>query len=307
MRPVLDRRLIYVTGKGGVGRSTVCAALGIAAAARGRRAIVCEVAGQDRLSRPFGREPRAGDEVAELADGLWGVSIDPQTALREFLSRLLASRTLSRLLVESQAFAYFAAAAPGTREIATLGKAAAFVEDREYDLAIVDAPASGHGLAMLRTPRTFGDIARVGPIHGHAERLRRILADRKRTAHVAVALAEEMPVNETLEVEAALPDIVGSGLAAIVVNQLYPVRFESEEVGRAEAALEADGAAPVVRRAVAAMRSEHRWASGQQAQLERLRAAAQAPVSTLPFLFAAELGRAELGELARRLEAGLAG
>ena len=237
MVSILERDLVYVTGKGGVGRSTVCGALGLAGAARGRRTIVCEVAEQDRLSRAFGRHARVGDEEGPLGDGLWGVSIDPQAALRMWLSAQLGSRTLSRLLFESDAFSYFAAAAPGAREIATLGRAGALAQGDAYDLVIMDAPASGHGLA-----------------------------DRSRTAYVAVALAEEMPVNETLEIERSLPRIVGGGLEAIVVNGVYPQRFEGAEVERAAAAAARDGDS-ATRRALAAVRAEHRWAGGQRAQL----------------------------------------
>ena len=308
MGSILERDLIYVTGKGGVGRSTVSAALGLVAARRGRRTIVCEVAEQDRLSRAFGRPPRTGDEEAELADGLWGVSIDPQRALREWLGAQLGSRALSRLLFESNAFTYFAAAAPGAREIATLVKVWDLARpDRwqrgasGYDLVVVDGPASGHGLGMLRTPRTFSEIARLGPIHAQVERVGRMLYDGQRTGYLAVALPEEMPVNETLELERALPEVVGGGLSGIVVNGLYPRRFEAEDLARAAAVAERreDGA---LRLAVAAARAEHQWAEGQREQLGRLEEGAKAPLFTLPFLFAGELGPAELRQLSDRLE-----
>jgi anion-transporting ArsA/GET3 family ATPase len=305
--PLLDRRLIYVTGKGGVGRTTVCAALGLAAASRGRRTIVCEVAEQDRLSAPFGRDRRAGDEEAELSDGLWGMSIDPHAALREWLRAQLGSRTLARVLSESDAFTYFAAAAPGAREIATLYKAfrlSRLVSPDGYDLVVVDAPASGHGLGMLTVPRTFGEIIRVGPLRRQTDRMRELLSDRKRVAYMAVSLAEEMPVNETLDLERALPDAVGSRLSTIVVNGIYPQRFTEAEAAEALEAAETmagrdeDGS---VRRALAAVRAEQRWAGGQQAQLRRLRDTAEAPVVTLPFVFAREMGARELERLAAEL------
>jgi anion-transporting ArsA/GET3 family ATPase len=306
MASILERELVYVTGKGGVGRSTVCAALGVAAARLGQRTIVCEVAEQDRLSRAFGRPARVGDEEGRLGEGLWGVSIDPQAALRTWLSNQLGSRTLSRLLFQSDAFSYFAAAAPGAREIATLGRAGALAGGDAYDLVILDAPASGHGLGMLRTPTTFAQIARVGPVHKQALALHRLLADRARTAYVAVALPEEMPVTETLELERALPRIVGGGLEAVVVNGVYPHRFEEAEVKRAAAAAARDGDS-ATRRALAAVAAEHRWAQGQRAQLERLDDEVPAPLLTLPFLFEDELRAPQLrrlaDELARQLQA----
>src|SRR4051812_540824 len=106
---LLDRDLIYVTGKGGVGRSTVAAAAGLAASARGRRTILREVAEQDRLSRAFGKRDRIGDEETQLADGLWGISIDPWAALRVWLASQLGSRMLGRVLFDNNAFRYFAA------------------------------------------------------------------------------------------------------------------------------------------------------------------------------------------------------
>jgi anion-transporting ArsA/GET3 family ATPase len=299
---ILDRRLVYVTGKGGVGRSTVAAALGLAAAAQGRRAILCEVAEQDRLARAFGRRQGIGDEETELADGLWGISIDPWAALRGWLAAQLGSRMLSRVLFENNAFRYFAAAAPGTREIATIVRVWQLAQ-AGYDTVIVDAPASGHGLGMLRTPRTFANIARVGPIRKQSDRVQELLEDTRRTAYVAVSLAEEMPVSETLELERRLPEAVRQGLTAIVVNGVYPRRFTKAD-GEAVAAAWADGRRPT-RAALGAARAEERWARGQQSQLQRLRRRADAPVLTLPFLFAPELGLGELrslaGELGRKL------
>jgi anion-transporting ArsA/GET3 family ATPase len=317
---LFDRQLIYVTGKGGVGRSTVAASLGLAASQRGRRTIVCEVAEQDRLSRAFGKRDRIGDEETELAEDLWGISIDPWAALRDWLASQLGSRMLSRVLFENNAFRYFAAAAPGAREMATIVKVWELAR-ADYDTVIVDAPASGHGIGMLRTPRTFAALARVGPIRRQSDRVQELLEDTRRTAYVAVALAEEMPVNETLELEQALPDVVGHGLSAVVVNGVFPRRFSKAEgeslvkaVGRpGPAGPRARRAATDVRRAATdarhdasraglrAARAEERWARGQQSQLARLRRRARAPVITLPFLFAPELGLDELERLAAEL------
>lgn len=294
---VLDRQLVYITGKGGVGRSTVAAAAGLAASAAGRRTIVCEVAEQDRLSRAFGRRDRIGDEETELADGLWGISIDPWAALREWLAGQLGSRRLGKVLFDNNAFRYFAAAAPGAREIATIVKVWELTDG--YDTVVVDAPASGHGMGLLRTPRTFANLARVGPIRKQSDRVQELLEDERATAYVAVALAEDMPVNETLELEGQLPDVVGQGLSAIVVNGLYPRRFSKAEGEKLDGAQRRGPA-------VAAARSEARRAQGQQSQLARLRRRADAPVVTLPFVFAPELRREDLEALGRELERKLA-
>jgi anion-transporting ArsA/GET3 family ATPase len=295
-----DRRLLYVTGKGGVGKTTVAAALGMAAAQAGRRTIVCEVADQDRVSRAFRREGVVPETEVQLADNLWAITIDPQRALEEWLGNQVGGLGL-RVLARSSAFQYFVAAAPGAKELITIGKIWELGQterwtraNRTYDLVVVDAPSSGHGLAMLTTPRTFGEIARVGRIQRQAFKIRDLLADAERTGYVAVALPEEMPVNETLELERKLPDAVGARLEAIVVNGLWPERFSAADAEELRAA--ADGR-PAVRAALTA----YERARGQRSHLRRLRRATDAKVVTLPFLFDGELGLPEYEKFAATL------
>src|SRR3954454_22044410 len=245
-----DRAVLYVTGKGGVGKTTVAAALGLAAPKTGRRTIVCEVAEQDRMSRAFARARVRPEQEGELSDALLAISIHPSHALGEWLPKQLGGGPTGRLLGHSHAFQYFVAAAPGAKELITIAKVWELAQrerwdrhNRSYDLVVVDAPASGHGIAMLTTPRTFGEIARVGPIRRQATRVTEMLADPARTGYLAVALPEEMPVNETLELEARLRDAVGLGLDAIVVNGMWPERFSSHDITKLRAA-EQDGGGP---------------------------------------------------------------
>jgi anion-transporting ArsA/GET3 family ATPase len=288
---LLDKRLVLVTGKGGVGKTTVAAALGLAAARRGKRVVVCEVAEQNRL--------------AQLVPELTTVFVDPERAKEEWLRYQLKSRTLAGVLGGSTLFQYLTAAAPGLTELVTIGKVwdLAQLEPRAggpvFDLAIVDAPATGHGLAMLRAPSTYANIARVGPVGRHAERIDSFVRDSAETGVLTVALPEEMPVNETIEFERALARELGMAIDAIVVNALHPARFNREELERIES-VEAGTAA--ARAALAAALSEHRRARAEHGQLRRLRRVATAPVATLPRVFEPELGRDDLERLSLELE-----
>ena len=306
---LLDKRLLFVLGKGGVGRTTVAAALGLAAARRGKRAIVCELAQQERVSAALGGAG-VGFEETELAPGLWAISIDPQRAMEEYLRDRIGSRRLSELVMENRLFQYLAAATPGMRELLTMGKVweLAQLERRTpeaapYDLVIVDAPATGHALGILRTPRTFRDVAKVGPIRRQADIIHTFTTGPK-AGVVGVARAEETPVNETLELSDALRDEMGIEMGAIVANALYPERFSGPD---ARKMAELDGqASPAARGALAAACSEHARARTQRTELRRLRRAApDTPVLTLPFLFAPSIGLPEWERLAGELERAL--
>jgi anion-transporting ArsA/GET3 family ATPase len=301
MPALLDKRLIVVTGKGGVGKTTVAAALGLIAARSGKRAVICEVAEQERIAGLFGVD-ESGHEERELAPGLHSISVDPERAKEEWLRYQLKSGTLAGVLGGSSLFRYLSAAAPGLSELVTIGKVwdLAQLERRTggsvFDLAIVDAPATGHGIAMLRAPSTYAGVARVGPIRRQALRIDGFLRDSARTGVLVVALPEEMPVNETFELERRLAEEMDMVIDKVIVNGLYPERFTGAEVKRLRAAAgQHDGA-------VRAALGEHERVRGQRAQLRRLRRGLAAPVATLPFLFEPELGLDQLGELARRLE-----
>ena len=299
-----DRRLVYVTGKGGVGKTTVAAALGLAAAEAGRRTIVCEVAEQDRVSRAFRREGVTAETEVQLAENLWAITIDPSKAMQEWLAKQLGGGAPLRMMTRSHAFQYFVAAAPGAKELITIAKVWELAQlsrwdarNRTYDLVVVDAPASGHGLAMLTTPRTFGEIARVGPIRRQASKIEDLLTDPDRTGYVAVALPEEMPVVETLELGGRLREALGLGLEVIIVNGVWPERFSTAEVKKLRAASR-NGHDPEAAGALRAALAEHERATMQRGHLERLTKESGTRVVTLPYLFSSELGLPEYQLLA---------
>jgi len=296
---LLDRRLVVVTGKGGVGKTTVAAALGLLAARRGRRTVVCEVAQQERLAGLFGAHD-VGHAEPELAPGLFAVSVQPEQAMHEWLRYQLHSGALAGLLGHSRLFSYLTAAAPGVSELVTMGKVWDLAQPERrtrgarYDTVIMDAPATGHALALMRAARTYANVARVGPVGRQAAQIDAFLRDRSATGVLSVALPEEMPVNETVDLERRLDDELGMSVDQVVANAVLPQRFSSAEAERLRSA----GADPALRAALA----EHRRAAGQEEQLERLRAEARAPVATLPYLFEPEPRRRELELLSDRLE-----
>jgi anion-transporting ArsA/GET3 family ATPase len=301
---LLDRRLIFVTGKGGVGKSTVAIALGLLAARRGRRTIVAELASQDRVRSTFARTGETFEEVA-LTERLYTISVDPEHAMEEYLR--LKTGPLGSALGSSRLFQAFAMATPGMRELLSMGKVweLAQFERRTsgaapYDLVIVDSPAAGHGLGILRTPRTFAEIARVGPLAATAQRIAATIDDPAFTAVLAVATAEEMPVNETRWLSEQLA-ADGTPLDVVIVNALYADRFTAAEAARVARA-RATSAPVAVAAALGAAVSEHARAHGQRDQLARLREAIEAELVELPFVFAERLGLDELSQLADGLE-----
>jgi anion-transporting ArsA/GET3 family ATPase len=298
-----DRELCFVTGKGGVGKTTVALAVALAAARGGRRVVLCELAAQARATGLYGKAPAPLGEERALEDGLWATTIDPVLALEEWAARQIGSRRLVGLLAHSNAFTAFVNATPGARELVAITKAWELGRDERwvkgrggYDLVVVDGPATGHGVGMLRTPRTFAEIARVGPIAAQARKVAGLLEDPARSAVVAVALPSELSVSETLELEERVAGTLSRPLDAVVVNGVLPRRFSASDVERVTAA---NGAvAPAV---AAAARRQHGQGATQQSQLARLRRHAAAPVTTLPRVPAPRLGLDDVRELARRL------
>jgi anion-transporting ArsA/GET3 family ATPase len=258
-----------VTGKGGVGKTTVAAALGLVAARAGKRTIVAEVARRGDVASAFDREGAEPFEEIELAPGLFHISIDPQDALEEYLRDQLPRGPVAELLARSRVFGLLAAATPGMRELLTVGKLweLAQLERRTpgadaYDLVVVDAPATGHGVAVLTAPRTFAAAAGTGPVARQGRKIDATLSDPEQTAVIAVARAEEMAVSETGELRTALREGMGLEVERVIANALDPDRFDDDEAAQ----LEPHAGHPAVARAL----SGHTRALRQRAQLARL-------------------------------------
>jgi anion-transporting ArsA/GET3 family ATPase len=306
MSSVFDRELLVVTGKGGVGKTTLASAIGLLAAERGLRTIVVEVGEQSRLPLLFGLPaPEPGAET-KLQENLSSMSIDLDQALLEWLQSL-GGRVSGRVLASSSTFQYFAAAAPGAKELVSMVKIWELTQGRRrrgrsaYDLVLLDAPATGHALGMLDSPRTFGAIARVGPIAGQATRLRELLQDPARSSYLAVAQGTEMAITETLELQQKLEEQLGRELHAVIVNGVLPQRFSAPELRRLTKLDDAPATSTAVHSAIAAARAVSERARFQHNQLARLRRR-HFEVIGVPFQFTAELDLGAVRHIAEQLK-----
>jgi len=332
MASLLDRKLLFVTGKGGVGKTTMSCALALLAAREGLRTVVVEVGEQSRLPALFGVKAPSPGAVAELQDGISSISIDPDRALLEWL-QALGGRVPGRVLASSSTFSYFAAAAPGAKELVSMVKIwqltrGAHKRRGGYDLVIVDAPATGHALGMLGSPGTFGAIARIGPIAGQTRQLLELLKDEDRTGYVGVALGTEMAVTEAIELQEGLEGELERQLSTVIVNNLLPRRFSAREIEQIEALADGDGSdgaaapGPAGKRsaqsaggarssraelrhaALHAARAVHDRARFQHNQLARLRRR-EFDVIAVPFVWETRLELEGIAKIADRLAANL--
>ncbi|MCL2447406.1 MAG: ArsA family ATPase [Polyangiaceae bacterium] len=233
MSTLSDKRFVLVTGKGGVGKTTVCAAEALSLASKGKRVLVAMCNAKERLSVMLGAGP-VGPDVVRVADGVWAVNIQPEKALQEYGVLVLHSRALARTLFDSRYVRAFLRAVPGMQEWSMLGKAWWHTTEKlpngsfKYDVVILDAPATGHGIDMLRVPKVILDVVPPGILRRDAERAWALFRDPKMCAIVLVTLPEEMPTTETIELAAAL-DELGLPIGRVVVNGILPPLFSPAE------------------------------------------------------------------------------
>jgi anion-transporting ArsA/GET3 family ATPase len=305
MTAFADKRFLIVTGKGGVGKTTVCAAEAVALAAKGKRVLIAMCNAKERLSTMLGSD-LIGSDVTRVAHNIWAVNMDPEKALEEYGILTLKSRTLYKALFDNKYVRTFLRAVPGMHEWSMLGKAWWHTTEKEsdgswkFDVVILDAPATGHGLDMLRVPKVILDVVPPGLLRRDAERAVQMFRDPKTCAVVLVTLPEEMPTSETIELANALTTELQLAIGKVVVNGVLPPLFSKEE----RAALEALGAIDVTTDGDAAICAGRDRATRERVQAESLgRLSRELPVKPafLPLLFEDAARPEAIRELAKRV------
>lgn len=304
---LFDKRFVVIAGKGGVGRTTVAASLAVAAAAKGKRVLLCQTKAKERLSTLFGVPP-VGTELARLRDRLWGVNMTPQAALREYGAMVLHSEFIAKQVLENKVSRAFLHAIPGLEDYSMLGKAWYHTTEEEqagvprWDLVILDGPATGHLITMLMIPQAILDAVPEGPLTRPARATLELMRDPRRAAMVLVTLAEDMPSNEVVELAKQQEATVRMPYGPLVVNQLYPPRFLTGPSANAVASFPEDTGDPLLQPLVVAARTAQRRRALNERYLERLRRDLPLPQVHLPYLFKPHFGPEAIDELARRLE-----
>jgi anion-transporting ArsA/GET3 family ATPase len=298
---LLDRRLLFFTGKGGVGKSTVTAATALLAAERGKRVLLVEVDSKGALSGLFERPPVGFDPV-EVYPGVHAMQMQTEASLREYLKLNVRVPVIGRLGPLASMLEFVATAAPGVKEILTVGKVCWEVRESiegraDWDLVVVDAAATGHVVAQLDSPRAIRELVQVGPVRSQTDWMAELLADPTITALNVVTSPEEMPVSETIDLVATARDRLDVPLGVVVVNRVLPEPFTradepvfeslrapeaaaalTDEIGPgAEAVLDAAGLASALRRSSAV-------------HLGHLRETVELPLVYLPYLFVRDHG-----------------
>ncbi len=297
VRGLEDRRFLFVTGKGGVGKTTVSGAMALAYAARGKRVLVALPHTKERLSAILGTKP-IGDEIVEAAPNVWAVNLSPEKALVEYGHLILKVRALTTAVFDNRYTKTFFRAVPGLYEWAMLGKAWFHTTETlpngapRFDVVLFDAPATGHGLDMLRVPKVILDVVPPGVLRRDAEAAWALFRDPARSGVVVVTLPEEMPTTETIELVSSIEKELHLPVLQVLINGVFPELFTHDERLRLAAQselLQVGAPARAAGSAEAAIVAGARRAVREEVQVECVRRLSEAlgnrPHFELPFLF----------------------
>ena len=316
MPAIGQRRVLFVVGKGGVGKSTVTAALALAATSQHKRVCIAEMNGAESMSTLLGCPP-VGYPARKIAEGIDAISISPDKATEEYLVRTLRFRKLYDLVFKNRYIEPFMNGILGLSDLCSIGKVMDLEWQRHdgsfgpdstgpyrYDLILVDCPATGHGLALLKAAQTMMDVTGAGPLYNNSAMINDLLEDHDKSAVLLVTLPEEMPVAETLESVSTLRADLNVALSGIVVNAVAPALGTQADIDAWWDELVAEAGELGGHASAAAQHGEtrRRWRTMADAYMHRLRSESRLPVLELPRVDG-HLGVDELRELGALLEA----
>jgi len=311
MKRLFSRRVHFIVGKGGVGRTTVAVALALIAARAEKRVLLIEMEPGGGAAALLGMAQPARYEARRTAAGVWLLAIDGRASLEEYLRLVVPVRRVLTAIFHSKIYQYFVAAAPGLKELMVVGKVWYEAErtkadgDRHWDLIVVDAPATGHSLQYLRMPRAARDAFGPGLVRQEAARVQALLEDPVHTAIDLVTTAEDMAVTETIEAYSVLRSELRLPTGILIVNRVHAGTATDQTIARlrAGAGLLSPEEVPVAREIAVRAAEENARAALNRAQFERLCEAVPLSTLVLPEVFAEEFGVREARWASEMLEA----
>ncbi len=298
---LLDHRLLIVSGKGGVGKTTISLALGLIAAKQGKKVLIAEVNSEEQVAHLL-RHPPIGYQETELLPtlwpSLWGINIDPKKAFEEYVLLQIKFRGLYRAVFENRFVRRLIDATPGLADLMLIGKIYDLID--HYDLVIVDSPATGHGMALLEIPSIVSRAVRVGPLQTEAEKIDLLLHDPAKTKIVLVTLPEEMPVAETVEMKRNLENRLKLSLGPVLLNQIQTHPFQKEELReikkfRRDRESE-DPISLILEFQIGRAELSREYASRLSEEINDL------PILSVPFIYSSQFGLTEIQMIAGEIE-----
>jgi anion-transporting ArsA/GET3 family ATPase len=300
-------RMVFVMGKGGVGKTTVSVLMGLAASRLGKNVLLVELGDSDAIGGVFTRQTLPENPVL-LSERLWGVRVNPKSELSAYTHAHINSGFIAHRITRSRLFDYLFAATPGLKEVMSLGRIWRWersVDDTSspvYDLIIVDSPATGHGLSLLRLPVQLIQMIRVGPIVSQIKELQGLLQDQRKTCIALVSLPEELPVNETLEFYSAAQSSLSTPVRAVFMNGVWPPQYSNDEIRQIDTLPDAAVSGPMdesLRVVLTAARNHINRRLLQDQYISQITSAVSCPVIEVPFYFTNDLSPEDLDQISR--------
>jgi len=289
---LLEKRLIVVSGKGGVGKTTLSLTLALLASRRGKRVCLAEIHSEEQVAHVLDHPP-VGYKETEIMPHVWGINILPRKAFEEYVLMQIKFRAIFKAVFENKLVQNFVEATPGLSDMVTIGKVYALTQS--YDLVIVDAPATGHGLALLEIPSIVSRATRVGPLKTDADKIDDLLHDSSRTQVVLATLPEEMPVTETIEMNTVLEQKLKLPLGPCFLNQVESEIFTPAEIKKINQ-LPEKPALKILKSLISRAEQSAEYAR----RIEK--AVSPRPLIPLPFVYSPHFGLKEIELIADRME-----